>query len=188
MNPWDILGQLLATILRFFPRIWFCPTYVAGVKFVRGKNIRPLEAGAVVWWPFWTSMLTCAVKRQVMEIPAQTVTTKDGLSVIISGVCTYHVADHVKFLTENHEAGDNASEVVEAALIEVATDKTWNELLANDRNTTNRALTSEAGKLLADYGIEVEKVRMASLARAQVINIVGDGASIGIIPSEDDEE
>ena len=187
MSPWDILGQMMATLLRFFPRIWFCPTYIAGVLFVRGRNVKAFGPGAVIWWPFWTQMLTCAIKRQVMEIAPQTVTTKDGRSVIVSGVCTYYVADHVKYLVENHEAGDNAAEVVAASLIEVATGKTWDELLSNDRNTTSRALTKQAGELLADYGIEVERVRLASLAQANVINLVGQ-STVGVVPTPTSDE
>lgn len=175
MSPWDILGQLMATLLRFFPRVWFCPTYLAGVRFVRGKHHRPFGPGLVIWWPFWTAMLTCAVVRQVMAIHPQTVTTRDGKSVIVAGVVVYKITDPVLFLTENFEAEHNIDEAVSACLRDVIVNKTWQEIQDNTRNVADRALAKEAEALLSEFGIEVQRVRLTSLAQATVINIVGEG-------------
>lgn len=187
MSPWDILGQLMQTILRFVPRVWFCPSYVAGVLFVRGKNIRPFKPGMVCWWPFWTSMLTCTTVRQVMEISAQTMTTADGKSVIIAGVVVYHITDPTKYLTENFEAEHNVDEAVAACLRSVVIDRTWDEIQANNRNTTDRALTKEAGEMLDEFGITVERVRLTSFAQAKVINLIG-GDTVGVVPDGGDDE
>lgn len=186
MNPWDVLGQIFGTLLKFVPRVWWCPTFIAGVLFVRGKNIRPFGAGRVVWFPLWTTMLTCAVVRQVLDIDVQTVTTKDGHSVIVAGVATYRISDHVVYLTENFEAEHSLDEAIAAALRQVVVGKTWDEIHNNDRNTTDNALTREAGKMLEEFGVTVERVRLTSLSRAKVINVVG--ANMGYVPDDEDDE
>lgn len=185
MSPWEVLGTILQTLLKFVPRVWWCPTYVAGVMFVRGKHIVPFGAGRVVWFPLRTSMLTCPVVRQVLDIDPQTVTTQDGKSVIVAGVATYHISDHVTYLTENYETEHSLDEAIAASLREVIVDKTWEEVQANNRKTTDRALTKEAGAVLAEFGVTVERVRLTSLAQAKVINIIGD--SLNVVPDEDEE-
>lgn len=187
MTPWEILGQLMGTILRFFPRIWFCPAYVSGVCFVRGKNVRPFGPGMLVYWPFWTTLLTCPIVRQVMTIDPQTVTTKDSKSVIIAGVVVYKILDHRTYLCENFEAEHNVDEAVAACLRSVVISRDWSDIQRNDYRTTDRALTKEASEMLAEFGIEVERVRLTSLAQAKVINIVGETA-MGVVPDDDGED
>lgn len=187
MNPFEILGQLLSTALKFVPRVWWCPAYVGGVLFVRGTRIVPFGGGRVVWFPLWTDMLTCPVVRQVMDIDAQTMTTKDGKSVIVAGVVAYRITDHRKYLTENYQAEHSVEEAVAACLREVIVDRTWEEVHQNNRNMTDNALTREAGKLLEEFGITVERVRLTSMAQAKVINIVG-GGPVGVVPDEEEGE
>ena len=186
MSPFEILGQLMSTVLKFVPRLWWCPAYVGGVLFVRGTRILPFGGGLVFWFPLWTTMLTCPVVRQVMDIEAQTMTTKDGKSVIVAGVVAYCISDHRKYLTENYQAEHSVEEAVAACLREVIVDRTWAEAHNNDRNTTDNALTREAGKLLEAFGITVERVRLTSMAQAKVINIVG--GAVGVVPDEEEVE
>ncbi len=186
MNPWEILGQVLQYILKLFPRIWYAPSYVGGVLFVRGTKIVPFTGGRVIWWPFWTHMTTCPIVRQVMDIEPQTMTTKDGKSVIIAGVCSYHITDHKTYLTENFEAEHSLDEAVAACLREVVIGKTWDEIQNNDRKTTDNALGREAGKMLEEFGVTVERVRLTSFAQAKVINIIGN--QLGVVPVDDDPE
>lgn len=186
MSPFEILGQLMSTLLKFVPRVWWAPTYVSGVLFVRGKKIVPFGAGRVIWFPLWTSMLTCANNRQVMDIDAQTMTTSDGKSVIATGVVAYKIVDPTKYLCENFEAEHAIEEIVAACLREVIVDRTWEEIHQNERNKTDHALTREASKLLAEFGIEVERVRLASMSQAKVINVIG--AHMGIVPDEEEDE
>ena len=123
MNPLEILGQVMQTLLKFCPRVWWAPTFIRGVLFVRGKRIKSFGPGMVVWFPLWTTMETCATVRQVMDIDHQTVTTKDGKSVIVAGVCSYLIDDHVKYLTENYQAEHSLDEAIAACLREVVVDK-----------------------------------------------------------------
>lgn len=174
MNIFDLFGQLLGTIIRFIPRIWFCPAWMAGVLFVRGKHPREFGPGMVFWWPFLTSMLTCPTVRQVLEIRPQTITTKDGKTVIVAGVVTYRVKDVMVYLTENFEAETSVDEAVSSCLRDVIVDRTWEQVQNNNRNTIDRALTSTATELVSCYGIEIERVRITSMAPATVVNVVTD--------------
>lgn len=173
----------MSTILKFCPRVWYCPAYIGGVLFIRGTKIKSFAGGRIIWWPFWTTMLTAPIVRQIMDIDAQTMTTKDGKSVIAAGVVAYRITDHRVFLTENFEADNSVEEAVAACLREVIVERTWAEVHENDRNTTDNRLTKEAGKLLSGFGIEVERVRLTSLAQARVINLVG--GNVSYVPDED---
>lgn len=176
MTPWEILGHLMGTILRFVPKVWWCPKWMVGVLFVRGKNVRPFGPGLVFWWPLWTSMLTCPATRQVMGIEAQTVTTRDGKSVIVAGTVTYKIVDWTTYLVDNFEADASVEEAVAAALRQAIVDRDWIEVKRNTRNKVDHALTKAAQEILEDFGVNVERVRLTSLAEARVVNVVGGGS------------
>lgn len=182
MNPWSLLGQLMGTILKFVPRIWFCPKPMSGVKVVRGRHLRRFgyqedEDGkdvgryVVVYWPFWTTIYVVNGARHVGFVDGISASTSDDVSVHAAIVVTYHVTDPVQFLVWNHDADSSVDEVVASCVQQIVKDREWGEIRTLD---LGESLGETAGLLLEDFGIEVESVSVRSLARTKVLHVVGD--------------
>lgn len=169
----ESVSSVLQTAMNILPRIYFMPAYEGGVLFIRGKKIKEIKAGPVYYWPLMTTIETCPVTRQVLSIPAQTCSTIDGKTVVLAGVLTYKVVDVRKFLVENYEADDAVCEVVSSVLRDVVSERDWDALQANNRNTVDNALTRKAAVLLESYGCEIERLRITSLAPARVYQVFG---------------
>jgi regulator of protease activity HflC (stomatin/prohibitin superfamily) len=169
--------ESLSAALQFFanllPRFFFCPAYLGGVLFVRGKPAHVIKRGLVFYWPFTTSLEVCPTTRQVLPISAQTCSTLDGKTVVLAGVLTFRVTDVTKFLAENYEADDAVAEAVSSVLRDVVSERQWDALQENNRNVVDNALKRKATEILQDYGVEVEKLRLTSLAPAKVLQIFG---------------
>lgn len=169
----DSVSSVFQTVMNLLPRIYFMPAYEGGVLFIRGKNIKQIKAGPVFFWPITTTMETCPVTRQVLPILAQTCSTLDGKTIVLAGVLTYRVVDVVKFLVDNYEADESVQEIVSSVLRDVVSERDWDSLQANNRNTVDNALTRKAASMLDSYGCEVEKLRITSLAPAKVYQVFG---------------
>lgn len=174
MNPLDIIGFILHNFIRIFPRFWVAPAWQAGL-IVRGSHLRQFGPGIVFWWPLIHTMVTCVTVRQVMPIQSETLHTKDGISVIVGGVITYTITDVTKYLAENFNTDDSIAETTAACLREVVVSREMEELLKNSRNSVDNALTRSAGAMLAEFGVTVERVRLTSFSKAQVISVVTPG-------------
>lgn len=169
----DSISSVVQTFMNLLPRVYFMPAYEGGVLFIRGKKIKQIKAGPVFYWPIMTTIETCPVTRQVLPISAQTCSTLDGKTIVLAGVLTYKVIDVVKFLVENYEADESVQEVVSSVLRDVVSERDWESLQANNRNTVDNALTRKSSLMLDSYGCEVEKLRITSLAPAKVYQVFG---------------
>lgn len=169
----ETISAALQMITNLLPRFFFCSAYLGGVLFVRGKPAKLIKRGLVCYWPFTTSLEVCPITRQVLPISAQTCSTIDGKTIVLAGVLTYRVIDVVKFLADNYEADESVAEVVSSVLRDVVSEREWSALQENHRNMIDNALKRKATDLLASYGVEVERLRITSLAPARVLQIFG---------------
>jgi len=169
----DSVSSVFQTFVNILPKIYFMPAYESGVLFIRGKHIKKVTPGPIFFWPLTTTIETCPTTRQVLPIPSQTCSTIDGKTIVLAGVLTYKVVDVVQFLVENYEADESVREIVSSVLRDVVSERDWKSLQANNRNTVDNALTRKAALMLSSYGCDVEKLRITSLAPAQVYQIFG---------------
>lgn len=173
MNPLNVLGQVLQTLINFFPRLKIIPVWMSVILFVRGKNVKVYnggETGLVWYWPLWTTYFQCATNRQVLDLNEEPVMTSDGKSCLVAGVITYNVADPYKYLVENYDADENIAEVASASLRAVVIQNEFEHIQDSEyRDDIEETLTEECADILKDFGVVVERVRITSFAPTRVI-------------------
>jgi len=54
-------------------------------------------------FPRWSECYTDNIKRKVIDLPKQVLTTKDGKRVRVGGVFVYHIRDIEKWIIENED-------------------------------------------------------------------------------------
>ena len=179
MEILSTLSSALQTLTDMLPRVYFCPKYQGGILFVRGKHVKVIKPGLVVYWPLTTDIQVCPVNRQVLAVPSQTCCTQDGKTIVLAGVLTYQVKDVEKFLVDNWEGDEAIAEIVASVLLEVVSEKDWESIQTNSRKVVDNALTRKAQGLLEPYGCEVEKLRLTSMAPTKVLQIFGHNPFAG---------
>lgn len=186
MNLFSVLGDLVNWLGSLLPRWGLVRSTEAGVVFHR-KGQRILKGPRLFWWlPCISEVEIVPVVRQVIDLIPQTLMTKEGKSVIAGAIVVYAVADVHKYLVENHDAERSLAEVANAALREAIVSKTLAEIQENDRKTMDNALTRAAKDHLAEFGVEIERMRLTDFSTAQIVNYVG--APLGMPPQEETEE
>lgn len=133
---------------------------------------RPGRALRVVfYWPAFTEVLPVFVGRQTLSLPPQTLTTKDGVPVVATGVVVFTIEDVERYLVENWDSDEAIAEVAGAALRKAIISKTFEEIQAGRADIDN-AISREVTKLVDPFGVKVEYARLVSFAKARVLNLV----------------
>jgi hypothetical protein len=104
--------------------------------------------------------------------------TTDGKAFIIAGTITYQVVDLMALLTTTHNAMTNTQELAASAVHDVCCEYSWAELQDKQkRGVLKTELKNEAQKQLRDYGVQVLKLQITSMARCRVYKISQSTAS-----------
>lgn len=184
MGLLELLGQVLDALLSFVPRPIIVRATHKAVKFKWGKA-KVIEPGWRWWWPLTTEMDTHVVVSQPLDLPPQTLMTKDGKSVVVGGVALYRVKDLYAYAVENHDADEAMIEVAGSAIRDAVVSKDLKELQESDgRKAINKTLESLAHKELARYGVTVDYFKLTDLSVCRVFNHVG--GSTAVLDEDDD--
>ena len=85
----DWLNGIMTWLGSWIPRIQIIRYSEQGIRYRNGKNISIINPGVVVYWPIFTEIEFINVKRQVLNLRTQLLTTVDGQTVIASGLVVY---------------------------------------------------------------------------------------------------
>lgn len=170
------IGKLFEWVGRWVPRLEIIEANEGGVKFVRGRHVREVEPGLTVYWPLTTTILKTCVVRQILNLTTQTVTTRDGRAVVVSGIVVYRIHDVVLYLVDLHNADAAIANVALAAITRVVVGTDYDVLLEN-RDTLDDALTRAAIKDTEGFGVEIERVRLTDFAPCRALSVNGVNVS-----------
>jgi len=171
-NAFAWIGKIAEFLGSLFPRITVIMSSHRGVKYVWGSKVVLLEPGVHVYWPIVTQLETVAVVRQVLDLKSQILETKDGVTVVASGIVVYDIDDAETFLADNENAFESISEVAMSAIRKVVVNCDLEELREGRARLDSR-LTRETQKLLRAFGVHVEYARLTDFARVKAIHLSG---------------
>ena len=177
---WDFITSLI-------PSLRIVPVTHAGVKYVRGSKVKEFGSGIVWYWPIVTLLDVCPIVSRVVDLPRQTLTTRDGVPVVVGGLMQIKIVDTVTYFTSIDDADSAIIEMCQSAIRTVVGSNTWDDLRSLRRNVIHNALGREAEKAIEQYGVEVELARLTDLAKTKVITLVHAGATDGYGDGDDDE-
>lgn len=87
------LNDLLSQILNLFQWWIVIAPWETAIRVRRGKNISVLKSGVHFRIPSLDRFFVQGTRKRYMNTPTQTVTTKDGHAVTVSGGTAYSIAD-----------------------------------------------------------------------------------------------
>ena len=187
MGLFEVLGEFVNWLGTLLPR-WALIRSTQGAVVFHRKGERIIRGPKIIWWlPCMSDLEIIPVKRQVIDLPPQTLMTKNveadeaagivaqkGVSVIAGAVVVYDVEDVGKYLVDNHDADQSLVEVAGAAVRDAIVCKTLDEIQETDgRKKIDGRLTSHAQETLKVFGVRIERMRLTDFSTAQIINYVG---------------
>ena len=90
------LHNLINKLLAWIPRLWMVNPDESGVRITLGSRVKTLVPGWYVYWPLMQECINIPSTPQVIDLRSQSLTTKNGRSVVISGAVEYSIRDAEK--------------------------------------------------------------------------------------------
>jgi regulator of protease activity HflC (stomatin/prohibitin superfamily) len=167
----DRLIDLLLSSLQAFQFLTVIDAYQKGVVLRLGKYHRTLEPGLHAIWPFYVErVLTDDVVPTTKGFDAQSLVTKDGVSVVVCAVVTFKTRDVKRLLLEVENAAAAMRDATYGVVGERVCDTEYADLNTSQfRDSVTKAVRRRA----FDYGIEVTSVQFADLSRARSVRLWG---------------
>ena len=166
------IGAIVEWFGQFLPRWTVVDTVHAWVKWRKGTDISSGGAGIVWHWPAVSILKVYPVARQALDLRAQTLSTKEGKTVLVGGLLTFRVNDIERALTQTWDLDETVKDTALTAIHAVITKLTFDEIKAGEQDgSLNKSLRSEARKVLDTYGIFVIKLSLTDLAPTRVIKL-----------------
>jgi regulator of protease activity HflC (stomatin/prohibitin superfamily) len=168
------VGQIMEWFGKLIPRLLILRSTHAGVKFVCGWRVVELKPGLHLYWPLTTEVQVMPVARQTHNLVTQTLTTKDGRSVIIGAVVIYEINNIVDALSNNWDVSDTISDVTQMAVVNVVHNWNLDDLRADLTGKVENDLSIETRKQLKPFGVKVLRCGISDFSPCRVYRVITD--------------
>lgn len=142
--------------------------YNRGVKLRLGRvvkdrhgNVKVLEPGLHWRWPFIEVIASHMVKPTTMDLSEQTLTTKDGLSIVVRGVLKYEVSDVATLLLEVDSPQAAVADMSMGIIRDAFVERDWKE--CNDPSLPGQ-IAIKIRREAKRWGINVLQLTLTDLA------------------------
>ncbi len=173
------LFDLLLEFLDLF-RFWqVVDQYEQGIVLQLGKFRRDLKTpGLKIICPFGIDQVfTVNVTLHTMNLRTQTLTQKDGKTIVMSPVLSYRIRDAKKFTLEAESADDALADITYGTVAEMVRQSTMEEMMDD---TWHELLYKEVRRQGFAFGIEVLAVRLSDFGALRTIRLINsDDATAG---------
>lgn len=171
----DKLVDLLVSSLRLFQCFTVIPAYGGGVILRLGVFHRMAGPGFHWLWPFRIEdALSTNVVPETMIVGPQSLTTKDGVPLVISTIVTFSVDDVKKYLLEIEGASHVIEDAAYGIVAQLIMEHTWHELIS--MNMPNE-LSKDTRRQAKRYGVYVLQVQIADFTRSRSIRLISAHAN-----------
>lgn len=163
-------------LIEFLLNFWYdlIPTTVvdqweSGVYLRFGKFVKVVGPGLVFKIPFVDKVVKTEVITQTVHLQPQTLTTLDEYNIVLKSIVRYHVHDTRKFLLNVMHASDVLVDTTQGIIRDTVERTNWYDL-----ENVNETLTNEVSKVVADWGITIERVTLTDLGIVSTYRIMSD--------------
>lgn len=163
----EFLLGIITDILPFF----VVTEYNKAVVFRAGKFHKVADAGFHWKIPFFDNPDERTVVTTTLSIPTQSITTKDGLQLVVKAVVKYNVNDIKKLVLNVYDPIDAISDTTQGIIKEQITSKS---LLECYHNELDNDITKKVRTAVKQWGIEIEKVTLTDLGTIKSLRLFNE--------------
>jgi regulator of protease activity HflC (stomatin/prohibitin superfamily) len=174
------LGQIFDALLQLVPRRVIIRATERGVKWSLWKEPQEMCPGIRFYWPLITDIEVIVVARQTINLPTQSLMTRDGKTVVAGGVIIYKISDIVQAIgKQNWSPEDTAGDITQAAIVEVVARWDCDKLLKNISGDVERQLSNICRKKLRQFGVHVSRASLVDFSTVRQLNHSGINIVVG---------
>ena len=143
--------------------------FEGGVILRFGRYYRKLTPGLHWKLPLADNALTTSTVITTMALRPQTLTTRDDLTIVISAIVKYHIADVRAYLLDIWDSADVLNDVTLGAIKETIASVDYSDL--QEKSIESHVLAM-VGKEAEKFGVDVHKVTFSDLGRVRSLRLI----------------
>ena len=136
--------------------------YQRGVLFTFGRFTRIINPGLTVVLPVMQSMSKVDIRTKAVDVPQQDAITRDNVSVKVTAVVYYKVADAAKAILEVQNYAYAVNQLALTTMRNIVGEVTLDELLSN-RAKISESLEQMLDRSTGIWGVKVENVEIKDI-------------------------
>jgi len=174
------VSQIVEAMLQFIPRRVIIRATERGVKWSLWREPQEMSPGIRFYWPLITDIEVTVVARQTINLPTQSLMTRDGQTVVAGGVIIYKISDIIQAIgKQNWSPEDTAADITQAAIVEVLAGRNCDNILSNINGEVEKQLTDICRKQLRQFGVYVNRAALVDFSTVTQLNHSGLNINIG---------
>lgn len=174
----EFLNKLYEAIRRLIPRIELIQPDEAGVRVTLGTREKILGPGWYLYWPIIQEIFFATITTQVQDVRCQSITSKDGRGMVVSGAIRCKITDIRKAMLEVRNCEESLVALSLGVLLSVASTMTEEELY--DTEQLGESILKKIREEAAGWGLKIQKVYITDLGRTKNIRLLtNDTVRIG---------
>lgn len=164
------LVDFLINVIRIFQFFSVVYAYQAGVVLRFGKYQRTVGPGFLWLFPFYVDQLIVEnVVLETLPVGPQSLTTSDGISIILGTVVSFTIEDVKKFLLEvegRNEFIEDSAYGIQSKFISL---HTWDQLCTLDlENELSKTMRRRA----KEWGVNIVRVQVSDFTRSSSFRLI----------------
>ncbi len=175
-----MLDRLIDFLIQFIELFYVARVvdqWEAGVVLRLGRYARDARPGLCWVWPLGIEHVwTVDTYPRPSRLPTQSLTTADGVAVVISAVVTSRICNPKRVILECGDAEEALIDSLTGTLAEHVTGAQWSDLTTEE---FWRTVTTYAAKRARKWGVKVLSVQPADVARCKSLRLFGS-AGVGL--------
>ena len=155
------------------PAHWINP-WEGGVRITRGKHVIELGPGIHFKVPLLQRIEKTETAYQTLNLPPQSLTTKDDCAVHLGGVVPYRVKSVVAFFTKIADQDTYLRDKAMSALEDAVSSRRWEDLVRDSAGFKDE-ITKNIKSAVYGKGYEVDKFHLTDKVRGRAIRLLIGG-------------
>lgn len=157
-----VLVLLVIVLISILGSIRQVNEYQRGVLFTFGRFTRIINPGLTVVLPVMQSMSKVDIRTKAVDVPQQDAITRDNVSVKVTAVVYYKVADAAKAILEVQNYTYAVNQLALTTMRNIVGEVTLDELLSN-REKISESLEQMLDRSTGIWGVKVENVEIKDI-------------------------
>lgn len=181
----EAINQLFYFIGKLFDWWYIVNPWEQAIHVKRGKKVVLRKPGLYLKIPFIHSVFIQTVREKMIDVPVQTVSTKDGKIITVISSIKYTINDMYKLYNTLSHPEMTLSSMVMSEIAQYIIERKYNEITPQKvENMINRKIKG------VDYGLINVSIRITTWANANTLRLIADSSAMldGLDMSEKGKE
>lgn len=171
----DKLIDWLTSVINDLVPFFIVKEYEEALQLSGGKFKRKVEAGFYRKIPFYDEVMRQHITMTTLNLPAQSLVTKDHKNIVVKAVVKYKITDIKVFLLEVYDSVDAISDVSQGIIKNVIMPVPWEQCKDLEIDNT---ITKKVRNELKKFGVYIEAVTLTSIAEMRTIRLINQNETI----------